>query len=120
MKGTVILGSVYRGEDLHGLRGRLIFGDFSRLFNFPSGPHNYGRLFHINAEGHGQHLRAISEFHITPSNAPNLAVLGFGEDARGEIYVLGNVSGLPFGAGGVILRLAPAATDEVGHSDDGD
>lgn len=61
---------------------------------------------------HGQHLRAIREFHITPSNAPNLAILGFGEDARGEIYVLGNVSGLPFGAG-VILRLAPAANDDV-------
>jgi glucose/arabinose dehydrogenase len=117
---SVILGSVYRGEDLHGLHGRLIFGDFSRLFNFPSGPHNYGRLFHINAESHGQHLRAIREFHITPSNAPNLAVLGFGEDARGEIYVLGNVSGLPFGTGGVILRLAPAANDDVDQSDDGD
>jgi hypothetical protein len=117
---SVILGSVYRGEDLHGLRGRLIFGDFSRLFNFPSGPHNYGRLFHINAESHAPHLRAIREFHITPSNAPNLAVLGFGEDARGEIYVLGNVSGLPFGAGGVILRLAPAANDDVDQSDDGD
>jgi glucose/arabinose dehydrogenase len=108
---SVILGSVYRGEDLHQLRGRLIFGDFSRLFNFPSGPHDYGRLFHVNAESRGRRLRAIREFHITPSNAPNLAVLGFGEDAKGEIYLLGNASGVPFGDGGVVLRLAPAPAE---------
>ena len=89
-----------------------MFGDFSRLFNFPSGPNNYGRLFHVNAESLGRNLRAIREFQITPSNAPNLAILGFGEDARGEIYLLGNVSGTPFGDGGVILRLAPVATDD--------
>jgi glucose/arabinose dehydrogenase len=116
---SVILGSVYRGEDIHGLSGRLVFGDFSRLFNFPSGPHNYGRLFHINAESRARNpqamrLHTIREFHITPSNAPNLAVLGFGEDARGEIYVLGNSSGVPSGDGGVILRLAPV----VAHGDE--
>ena len=113
---SVILGSVYRGEDLHGLRGELVFGDFSRLFNFPSGPHNYGRLFHIGADSRGRQLQAIHEFHITPSNAPNLAVLGLGEDAEGEIYLLGNISGVPFGTGGVILRLAPVADDEDDHS----
>jgi glucose/arabinose dehydrogenase len=117
---SVILGSVYRGQQLHGLRGRLVFGDFSRLFNFPSGPHNYGRLFHVNAESRSGRLRNIFEFHITPSNAPNLAVLGFGEDSNGEIYVMGNVSGVPSGTGGVILRLAPVADDEDEHSHDDD
>jgi glucose/arabinose dehydrogenase len=118
---SVILGSVYRGVDIHGLSGRLVFGDFSRLFNFPSGPHNYGRLFHINAESRGRKLNAIREFHVTPSNAPNLPILGFGEDVNGEIYVLGNVSGVPFGDGGVILRLAPVANDgedQPQHGDD--
>jgi glucose/arabinose dehydrogenase len=104
---SVITGFVYRGERLKGLKGRLIFGDFSRLFNFPGGPHNYGRLFHINGESGGPGLRAIREFHITPSNAPNLAVLGFGEDTDGEVYVMGNVSGIPFGTGGVVLQLVP-------------
>jgi glucose/arabinose dehydrogenase len=117
---SVILGSVYRGDALHGLRGRLVFGDFSRLFNFPSGPHNYGRLFHINAESRSGRLRNIFEFHITPSNAPNLAVLGFGEDSDGEIYVMGNVSGVPSGTGGVVLRLAPVADDDDEHSHDDD
>ena len=98
-----------------------IFGDYSRLFKFPSGPHDHGRLFHINANSHGHHLRSIREFFITPSNAPNMAVLGFGEDAGGEVYVTGNVSGTPFGSGGVVMRLAPAPHhhgDHQPHDDD--
>ena len=115
---SVILGFVYRGDDLRALRGHLVFGDFSRLFNFPSGPHNYGRLFHIEANSRGRQLKRIREFHITPSNAPNLAVLGFGEDSDGEVYLLGNVSGLPFGTGGVILRIAPVSKGERGEDDE--
>lgn len=117
---SVIVGFVYRGERLHRLRGRLLFGDFSRLFNFPSGPHNYGRLLHVKADSSGGGLRNIREFQITPSNAPNLAVLGFGQDANGEVYVLGNVSGVPFGTGGVIVRLAPAPDHEGEHDHDDD
>jgi hypothetical protein len=30
-----------------------------------------------------------------------------GQDASGEVYVLGNISGVPFGTEGVVLRLAP-------------
>jgi glucose/arabinose dehydrogenase len=113
---SVIGGFVYRGKRLHGLFGDFVFGDYSRLFNLPSGPHNYGRLFHINVSRGGTHLRAIREFHITPSNAPNMAVLGFGEDAAGEVYVTGNILGIPFGSGGVVLRLAPAPDGR--HRDD--
>jgi glucose/arabinose dehydrogenase len=114
---SVIVGSVYRGADLPKLDGELVFGDFTRLFNFPGGPHDYGRLFHLNAESGSRQLRSIFEFHITPSNAPNLAVLGFGEDAAGEVYLLGNKSGVPFGDGGVVLRLTPTAEPEedAGH-----
>jgi glucose/arabinose dehydrogenase len=115
---SVIAGFVYRGKRLQALKGRLIFGDFSRLFNFPGGPHNYGRLFHVNAESGGRGLRAIREFHITPSNAPNLAVLGFGEDAEGEVYVMGNISGVPFGTGGVVLQLVPVDRHSDDHDDD--
>ncbi len=89
---SVIGGHVYRGQRMRGLQGHYIFGDYSRLFKFPSGPHDYGRLFHFSANSNSGHLRAIREFYITPSNAPNMAVLGFGEDARGEVYVTGNVT----------------------------
>ena len=115
---SVIAGFVYRGERLHDLKGRFIFGDFSRLFNFPGGPHNYGRLFHVNGNAGSKGLRTIREFQITPSNAPNLAVLGFGEDAEGEVYVMGNVSGTPFGTGGVVLQLVPADQHSHDHDDD--
>jgi glucose/arabinose dehydrogenase len=109
---AVIVGFVYWGQDLPELQGRLVFGDFSRVSNFPGGPHDYGRLFHVNASSLGKQLRNVREFHITPSNAPNVAVLGFGQDAAGELYVLGNKSGVPFGDGGVVLRLTPAAESE--------
>ena len=33
---------------------------------------------------------------VVPGGAVSLAVLGLGQDARGEIYVTGNISGLPF------------------------
>jgi hypothetical protein len=117
---SVIGGFVYRGSRIPQLRGHYVFGDFSRLFNIPSGPHNYGRLFHFNANSNSSNLRAIREFFITPSNAPNMAVLGFGEDARGEIYVTGNVSGTPFGTRGVVLRLAPPPHVHRHHHEDDD
>jgi hypothetical protein len=88
-----------------------VFGDFSVLFKFPSGPHDYGRLFHIRPGS--QRPSEISEFQIARGNAVSLAVLGFGQDADGEIYLMGNVSGVPFRSDGVIMRLAP-------HEHDGD
>jgi glucose/arabinose dehydrogenase len=104
---SVIAGFAYRGTQLPNLVGRFIFGDYSRLFKFPGGPHDYGRLFHITP-GAASGLLPVHEFHITPSNAPNIAVLGFGQDATREVYVMGNVLGIPFGSGGVVMRLAPA------------
>ena len=116
---AVIGGFVYRGSEIQTLRGRYVFGDFSGLFKFPSGPHDYGRLFHIradeanDAQQNGELLR-ISEFRIVPGNRLHLALLGFGQDANGELYALGNVSGLPFGDEGVVVKI------EDGDDDDGD
>lgn len=103
---SVVGGFVYHGNRLAELVGQYIFGDFSLLFKFPSGPHDYGRLFHLSPDGEKvNNLLAISEFHIAGGNSIALALLGFGQDAFGEIYALGNVSGLPFGTQGSILRL---------------
>jgi glucose/arabinose dehydrogenase len=105
---SVIGGFVYHGSRLAELVGRYIFGDFSLLFKFPSGPHDYGRLFHLAPDGEKvNNLLAISQFHIAGGNAISLALQGFGQDAFGEVYALGNVSGLPFGTQGAVLRLAP-------------
>ena len=44
---SVIGGFVYHGSRLPQLRDRYVFGEFSRVFNFPTGPHNFGRLLYL-------------------------------------------------------------------------
>ncbi len=121
---SVIGGFVYHGSRIPQLHGRYIFGEFSRIFNFPSGPHNFGRLLYLQQEHPRDHLQTIHDFSgfseaiaalglSVGSGAcgglfpPTLAVLGMGQDASGELYALGNISGLPFGTQGVVLRIAP-------------
>jgi glucose/arabinose dehydrogenase len=102
---SVIGGFVYRGQAVRQLVGRYVFGDFSLLFKFPTGPHDYGRLFVTNPGGAG--LRAISQLQVLPGSALSMALLGIGQDASGELYALGNISGVPFGTGGRVLKLVP-------------
>jgi glucose/arabinose dehydrogenase len=110
---SVIGGFVYRGSRIPELIGRYLFGDFSRLFKFPSGPHDYGRLFHLQPRAEG--LAPIREFQIADGNRLTIALLGWGQDAGGELYVMGNVFGLPFSEtvgeevvpNGIVMRIAP-------------
>ena len=93
------------------------------MFAFPAGPDNYGRLLYIQQRNltNGRALKKIEEFRnfareaarlglTNPAQPPaffpqTLSVLGLGQDARGEVYVLGNRTGRPFGTGGVMLKL---------------
>ena len=50
---SVIGGFVYRGRAIRDLVGRYVFGDFSLLFKFPLGPHDYGRIFWVIPGGAG-------------------------------------------------------------------
>lgn len=129
---SVIGGYVYRGHRVPQLRGRYVFGEFSRLFNSPSGPNNYGRILYLSHDsrddvdvahhdGRRDNLRQVIEVRGFPEAAtrlglsdPNrppaafpqtLAVLGMAQDSRGELYVTGNINGIPFGTNGVILRI---------------
>lgn len=121
---SVIGGFVYRGSRIPQLRGRYVFGEFARVFNFPSGPHNFGRILYLQQKNPGAGLLEIQEFAgfadaiadlglSVGSGAcdglfpPTLAVLGIGQDAAGEVYVMGNINGVPFGTDGVVLRVAP-------------
>lgn len=116
---SVIAGFVYRGDRVPQLRGRFVFGEFSRLFS-GEGPNNFGRILYLSgraAQGLHQVIEvrgfpeAARRLGLTDPNLPptafeqTLAVLGMGQDLRGELYVLGNVSGVPFGSGGVVLRI---------------
>jgi glucose/arabinose dehydrogenase len=103
---AVIGGFVYRGSDIDALIGKYVFGDFSRFTD--TGVNNDGRLFFLDTMD-------IFEFQLFGQDALGLALLGFGQDANGELYVLANETGVPFGAGpdldvptGVVLRIAQA------------
>jgi glucose/arabinose dehydrogenase len=122
---SVIGGFVYHGKLFPQLQGRYVFGEFSRIFNFPTGPHNFGRLLYLQQKKTtGGKLLNIQEFQRFAANMaalglsvgpaacnglipPTLAVLGMGQDAAGEVYTMGNISGTPFGTGGVVLKLVP-------------
>ena len=102
---AIVGGFVYRGKDIPSLHGRYVFGDFSRQF---SG--NNGRLFFLNKKDIVKKNRIktsrISELRLAGQDALGLSLLGFGQDANGELYVLGNSTGVPFGDTGVVLRIA--------------
>jgi glucose/arabinose dehydrogenase len=103
---AVVGGFVYRGSQIAQLRGRYVFGDF---FQPAIGS---GRLLYL------QKNHRILEFALTDRETLGLRVLGFGQDAGGELYLLGNATGVPFGDTGVVLRLAsgePAARNFRAH-----
>jgi len=85
---AVVGGYVYRGDKVEALRGRYVFGDYSRAFAQP-----LGRLF----VGKGSSVTSLPD--------PGIAVFGFAQDSRGELYVLGNRTGLLAGETGKVLRI---------------
>ncbi|MGB9956353.1 PQQ-dependent sugar dehydrogenase [Haloferax prahovense] len=93
---AVVGGFVSRGDELPALRGRYIFGDY---FHPASGG---GRLFYLERNDR------IREFRLAGLDALGFAVLGFGQDAGGDLYVLGNQTGVPFGDTGFVMRIASA------------
>jgi hypothetical protein len=105
---SVIGGFVYRGTAIPELRGRFVFGDFSKAIVFnPEFGFLDGRLFYLqkknlrkNQSSMIKELRPIVKASETP-----FLVLGFGQDANGELYVMGNSSGTPFGNTGFIKKI---------------
>lgn len=90
---AVIGGFIYRGSEVSALQGAYVMGDFGR-----SGE-NRGRL--LVAEG-GE-LREL-RIGMQPRSL-GLFLKGFGEDAAGELYVLGSTNAGPTGASGQVLKV---------------
>ncbi len=92
-EGTAIIGGfVYRGKTIDSINGKYIFGDFSH-------PElSIGRLFYNNNE-------QVEEFQLTLQDQLDISVMGFGQDSHGEIYLLGNRTGTPFGDSGVVFKI---------------
>ncbi|HEU5159170.1 MAG TPA: PQQ-dependent sugar dehydrogenase [Streptosporangiaceae bacterium] len=97
---AVIGGYVYRGRDLPGLRGRYVFGDWSRALDRTD-----GTLFVATPAPRGpwrfEQLRVAG----TPDGHVGHLVIGLGQDLRGEIYVLTSDLKGPAGSTGQIYRL---------------
>ena len=109
---SVVGGFVYRGSRIPQLHGRYVFGDFS--LNFVNRVGTSGRLLFLQQRRNPKgRLRDIKEFSLVGQDALGLALFGFGQDHEGELYVLGNATGIPFpdrttGANtGVVLRMTP-------------
>ncbi len=96
---AIVGGFVYRGSEIPALYGRYVFGDFARSFQ------NDGRLFYLDASNE------VKELNLIGLTGLNHSLLGFGQDADGEIYVLANTTGTPFGTTGVVLRIASGRGD---------
>lgn len=110
-EGSAIVGGfVYRGHEAEALRGRYVFGDYSTGF-FKSD----GRLFYLDGSN------AVNELRLDTGMPLGMGVLGFAEDARGEIYVFAKSGAAfpntgitdPANTTGVVLRI-------TGMEDDGD
>ncbi len=88
---SVTGGFVYHGRSIPALEGSYIFADWSRTFIEPA-----GRVFHLTDGG------------IAELGEPGMYVTGFGQDARGEVYVMGSQLFIPDGETGVVMRLVPS------------
>lgn len=99
--GAVVVGGhVYRGHDLRGLQGRYIFGDWSRSFDRPD-----GSLFVATPRPRGLWTMQQLTVRNTADGRLGRYVLGFGQDLRGEVYVLTTDNAGPTGTTGKVFRL---------------
>jgi hypothetical protein len=114
-EGTAIIGGfVYRGPDpdLQGLRGRYVFGDYSRRF---SGVGNGDGEVFVLREDDNCNPRDCTPRVQYLTNGPlsgNTFMLGFGEDARGNIWALANQTGIPFKETGLVTKLVRRCADK--------
>lgn len=92
---AVVGGHVYRGAGVGALSGLYVFGDY--------GSETGGRLFVREADGVIRELAVEGGF--------SMRVLGFGRDEAGELYVLANQTGTPFGVTGAVLRIDPVSQE---------
>jgi hypothetical protein len=100
---TVVGGYVYRGNDVRQLRGRYVFGDYTRDFTIPTGN---GSVMAAEPRGRGGLWRFEELAFDTPNGRINHFLKGFGQDEDGEVYLMVSNTTSPFGTLGKVLKLA--------------
>ena len=104
---TIIGGYVYGGNEMLALKGKYIFGDFSRGFDNPA-----GRLLYLDFAD-----AVIRELTIgRETRELGIFVKGMGQDQSGEVYVLGSTALGPSGDTGVVYKLVPVPSQPVNIS----
>ena len=98
---TVVGGHVYRGHAVRALDGMYIFGGAATSATIPG-----GRLFAARPMGAG--LWPMAELLIDGTQRLEHVVKGFGQDDRGEVYVLGSQVLGPTGTTGKVFRIVRA------------
>jgi glucose/arabinose dehydrogenase len=102
---TIVGGYVYRGQAVSQLDGRYIFGGYSTDEMNPTGA-VYAAMPRSDA---GLWTSERIAFSGNANGAVGHFVLGFGQDRRGEVYVLTTDSTGPMGSTGRVFRLGTAA-----------
>lgn len=101
--GLVVVGGfVYRGSAMPELEGSYVFGDWSASFEEPSG------TILVASPPDGDGMWPVTETGISGQDGLDGFVLGFGQDADGELYVLTSESTGPTGDTGQVRRIVPA------------
>lgn len=97
---AVVGGFIYRGTAIPALRGRYVFGDYSRRPN-----NGNGRVFYLDRNFNPDPKDATPRVVNLVNGTINVFIHGFGEDAVGELYVLASKKGIPFEETGLIMRI---------------
>ena len=98
---AVIGGFVYRGDEIKQLRGRYVFGDYSSEIGTPAN----GHVFTLGKNNRVENVQVFGRKSL------GLAVLGWGRDHEGELYLLANTTGTLNGTTGVVMKLEPSEQD---------
>ena len=111
-EGTAVIGGfVYRGPDprLRAIRGRYVFGDYSRRFL-----NGVGEVFLLREEDNCNPDDCTPRVeYLTNGTLPgDTFMLGFGEDAQGNIWALANETGIPFEETGLVMKLVRQCADK--------
>jgi len=100
---AVIGGFVYHGHKIHAIRDTYVFGDYSGEIGTPVA----GHLYVLTGPNHN-----IKQLNIEGRSQLGLAVLGFAQDAKGELYLLANQTGTLLGNTGMVLKLTPVNVED--------
>ncbi|MBC7922447.1 MAG: PQQ-dependent sugar dehydrogenase [Ferruginibacter sp.] len=98
---AIVGGYVYRGKALPGLKGQYLFGTWSLTRGTPD-----GLVFVATPKSSGLWDYQEVTFENTPSGRLKHYLLNFGQDSKGEVYLLTSDSSGPAGTTGKVYKLA--------------